>query len=176
MVSLDLGCGGNKQRGFVGVDLRCLRGVDVIASASVLPFREDTFDEIVMRHVIEHVADIIELMEEVWRVSKANARVRIWTPHFTAYHSYGDLTHVRHLAFQSFDYFDTTTFLGKHFWPTKNAYFKVVTKRIIFQRGKLRFWNAFVEKFANAYPYLYESIIGWVFPAFELYFELQTVK
>lgn len=87
MLMIDLGCGSAKHRGYLGVDLRRLKGVDVIADVCRLPFKDNCFDRMILRHVMEHVADIVAFMNEIWRVSNNGATIYVWTPHFSAYHS-----------------------------------------------------------------------------------------
>ena len=177
MTILDIGCGSLKHRkDSIGIDLRKLEGVDIIADASSLPIRDNSCSSIFLRHIVEHIIDIPKLMTEVWRVSQNHATIRIWTPHFSYYGSYRDLTHIHHLTSDSFDYFDQRTFLGKQFWFAKKVRYNVLKKRIIFIKDKKRFWNYLIEKIANRNPYLYESLFAWMFPAHELYFELETCK
>jgi hypothetical protein len=78
-------------------------------------------------------------MREIWRVSKNGATVKIWTPHFTAYRSYADITHKYHLTSQSFDYFDRTTMFGKELWLTKEVEFRVKKDNYPLQKGKRDF-------------------------------------
>ena len=51
---LDIGCGKNKKRGCIGLDLRKTGSVDVVADARKLPFREEAFDHVYSSHLIEH--------------------------------------------------------------------------------------------------------------------------
>jgi len=176
MTSLDVGCGANKHRGCIGVDLRKLKGVDVVADVRRLPFKDNVFEVVILRHIVEHINDLISFMEDVWRICKNHAIIRVWTPHFTAQPSYTDPTHVRHLTFQSFDYFDKTTGVGKVYWFTKDVEFRIKRRRIIFSLTRSVFWNYVVEKIANLYPLIYEGSFGWIFPAKEIYFELEVVK
>lgn len=56
-IMLDIGCGGNKQDGFVGMDVRNLPGVDIVHN--VLKFPWPLEDESVLQamasHLIEHI-------------------------------------------------------------------------------------------------------------------------
>ncbi len=176
MRALDVGCGTRKIKGAIGIDLRKVKGVDVIADATMLPFKNDCFDKIILSHIVEHIPDIICFMREIWRVSKNKATIHIWTPHFTSMNSFTDLTHVRHLTSQSFDYFDKTTSLAKDLWFDRELKFKVKTKRLIFTKRKTRFWNYLIEKLANKNIARYETILGWIFPCETLYFELEVLK
>jgi hypothetical protein len=171
---LDVGCGFAKHEGCLGVDLRKLKCVDVVADASSLPFRNDCFDKIFLRHAVEHISDIVSFMSEIWRVSNNGAIVHVWTPHFTSFHSYTDPTHLHHLTIESFDYFDARTELGKEFGSNAKSKFRIRQRRILFT--KRIFWNYLIVKLANKYPVVYERIFGWIFPADDLYFELKVVK
>jgi len=83
MIRLDLGCGRAKQEGFVGVDRFPLPGVDIVADlARPLPFRSDSVDLVVALHGLEHVANLIATMQEVYRVCRDGARICIVAPYF----------------------------------------------------------------------------------------------
>jgi ubiquinone/menaquinone biosynthesis C-methylase UbiE len=174
MLMLDLGCGLSKHKGCLGVDVRRLRGVDIVADASRLPFKDDCFHKVFLRHIVEHVSDIVAFMKEIWRVTENGATVSVWTPHFTAYHSYRDPTHLHHFTIESFDYFDGTTALGKEFRFSNEFEFRIRERRIMFT--KRIFWNYLIEYLANKYSMIYERILGWPFSADHLYFELEAVK
>ena len=54
MFRIDIGCGDSKRVGFVGVDVRKTKAVDVIADARKLPFRDSCFNYVYSSHLIEH--------------------------------------------------------------------------------------------------------------------------
>jgi SAM-dependent methyltransferase len=82
---LDLGCGAKRRPGFVGLDRFALGGAQVVADLDGrrLPFADDSFDLIVSFHAMEHVADLMRTMREVWRVGRPGAQVCIAAPYFT---------------------------------------------------------------------------------------------
>lgn len=82
---LDLGAGLAPKEGFVAVDRFLLPGITVVLDldAPYLPFRDDTFDVIHAFHALEHVADLMRTMREVWRVGRAGAQVCIVAPYYT---------------------------------------------------------------------------------------------
>jgi SAM-dependent methyltransferase len=79
---LDLGSGSRERSGFIGLDRFRLPGVQVLANldAPHLPFADDSFDLILAFHSVEHAADAMSLMREIWRVGRAGAQVCIAGP------------------------------------------------------------------------------------------------
>src|SRR5262245_13749254 len=63
------------------------------------PWPDDSVEEIVMHHVLEHVGrdtdTYLGIVKELWRVRKRGARIRITVPHPRHRHCLDDPTHVR---------------------------------------------------------------------------------
>ena len=104
---LDLGCGRNKRPGAIGVDFNADTAADVLADINrgALPFRDGVFDEVALIHVIEHVDNVVQTIEEVHRICRPGGLIRIETPHYTDFSSFCDPTHRWHLNTFSFRYF-----------------------------------------------------------------------
>jgi len=70
-ILLGIGCGTNKKQGYIGIDRVKLPGVDVVCDIEDrLPFKDNTVDGIRVIQVLEHVRDLIFVLEEFWRVCK----------------------------------------------------------------------------------------------------------
>jgi SAM-dependent methyltransferase len=81
-ISLDLGCGAVKQEGFIGADRFPLRGVDVILDLEApLPVATDSVDFLVASHSLEHVPDLVGILQEIYRVCRDRARLYIVAPY-----------------------------------------------------------------------------------------------
>lgn len=104
---LDVGCGWNKVPGAIGIDSNPRAHADVVHDLGVVPypFPDNEFDEIVCRHVIEHVPDVMALVSELHRISKPGARLTIVTPHYTNPDWATDPTHRNHFNSYSFNCF-----------------------------------------------------------------------
>lgn len=104
---LDVGCGINKYPGAIGVDRNPASRADVLCDLDRFPypFRDGSFDEIRVVHVIEHVADVVAAVEEFHRLARDSGRILIVTPHYTDFSSFCDPTHRWHLNSFSFRYF-----------------------------------------------------------------------
>lgn len=167
---LNLGCGGKRIDGFIGVDRYPTPAVDVIADLTdILPFAQGSVDEIMLDNVIEHVADIPALMREMHRVSRHRARLVIRTPHFTSLSSWRDPTHVHHLSYFSLDHF--TRAQVAHYTSAGHT-FEIESRRLSFggvmgNLGRLIFAIS---------PQAYERNWCFVFRASTLEFVLRVIK
>lgn len=101
---LDIGCGVNKTPGATGMDINPRTDADVIHDLDDLPypFKDDEFDEVIGRHVIEHVRDPMRVMAELHRITRAGGIVKLVAPHWTNPDWATDLTHRNHLNSYSF--------------------------------------------------------------------------
>lgn len=65
---LDIGCGWRKTPGAVGMDSLAESAADVVADIDERwPFDDSSFDQVVANHVLEHVPNVVHVMEEAWR-------------------------------------------------------------------------------------------------------------
>lgn len=98
-VKLDLGCGENKNEGFVGIDNRELKGVDIVHDLEEFPYPlpDRCASLAVASHVVEHInphkGTFIEFMNEVWRLLMKDGEFMIATPMAGTSPFYQDPTH-----------------------------------------------------------------------------------
>lgn len=109
-MKLHIGCGRTILDGWTNLDCVALPGVDVVAdletcATTPLPFPDDSVDEIFGSHVVEHVRNILPLMQELWRVAKPGATMTLRVPHGASDDAWEDPTHVRAFFPQSFGYY-----------------------------------------------------------------------
>jgi SAM-dependent methyltransferase len=104
---LDVGSGGAKQKAAAaGVDLFRSPGVDVVADVRRrLPFADRTVDRIYAVHVLEHVLDMVGVMNELHRVLADDGVLHVLSPHWQAIGAVADPTHVKYLDVQTFKWF-----------------------------------------------------------------------
>ena len=108
---LDVGCGQNKYPGAIGIDSNPRTQADVIHDLGQVPypFAENEFDEVICRHVIEHVPDVMAFVTELHRITKPGGRIKIVTPHYTNPDWATDPTHRNHFNSYSFNCFTDRT-------------------------------------------------------------------
>lgn len=104
---LDVGCGWNKTPGAIGMDANPKTHADVIHDLGSVPypFPDSNFDEIVCRHVAEHVPDVMSFIAELHRIGRPGARIKITTPHYSNPDWATDPTHRNHFNSYSFNCF-----------------------------------------------------------------------
>ena len=176
-VLLDIGCGMNKGEGYLGIDKIKLQGVDVIYDIEQgLPFKDNTIDGIRIIQVLEHVRDLVFVLEELCRVCKNGAEIEIVVPYWNRVGAFRDPTHVRFFTYRTFDHFTENSRLPNYY---SKARFKIVHRKIRFNRAKsiVRFpmyiWETIKEKFANRFPDIYENTWLKIFSA--MYLEVRLV-
>lgn len=111
-IFLDIGCGENKQEGFVGMDVRELPGVDIVQDVTQYPWSlpDSSVKLAVASHLVEHInpADFgfIKFMDEVWRVMQVGGEFVITTPYAGSHGYWQDPTHVNPCNETTWHYFD----------------------------------------------------------------------
>ena len=106
---LNLGCGFDIRPGYVNFDTCSLPGVDVVAPVDPfyprLPFADGEFDEIVAFHVLEHIANKAAIIEEIWRIARHNAVIKIKLPDRNHSDAFLDPSHLSYWEADTIDFY-----------------------------------------------------------------------
>lgn len=183
---LDVGCGSRKRIGFNGMDIVALEGVDIVHDMNVAPWPIDSnsITEMIFDDVLEHSKDFLTILQEAYRVSKNGCILKISVPHFSSDNMYTDPTHTTFFSTRSFNYFDKSL-NHKHGFYLQNVNFKIKKAEIHFVEYFLHdsaakkinpFKLVGIEFLVNKFSRIYERFFAWIFPAAELYFELEVIK
>ena len=70
------------------------------------PIADNQFEMVYAENVIEHLSDTCAVMQEIWRVCKPGAKVKIIVPHYTGYLSWSCPEHYKTFSSGTFVYFD----------------------------------------------------------------------
>lgn len=107
---LDIGCGNNKQDGFIGIDKRELKNVDVVHDIEIFPwpFKDNSFITALMSHVFEHIKPwlSIDVMNEIHRVLVNDGQLAISCPYGWSGGYIQDPTHCNPVNEVTWQYFD----------------------------------------------------------------------
>jgi Methyltransferase domain len=120
--TLDVGSDGTKQKASsAGVDMFPAPGVDVLADLRRgLPFADGSVDRIYAVHVLEHVLDLVPVMNELHRVLAGDGVLHVLSPHWRSISAVADPTHVKYLDVQTFKWF-CGTHAGSALWYPLHA-------------------------------------------------------
>lgn len=108
LVKVELACGDRKHEGYIGVDIVPLPGVDIVHDLEKYPwpFEDNSIDDVIIEHFVEHVKDLMAFMNELYRVMKPGARCFIIAPYYTSVRAWQDPTHVNAISEATFIYYN----------------------------------------------------------------------
>lgn len=107
-IRIDLGCGNNKKKGFIGFDIKKNSAADYVYNlAKGIPLPDNSVDELYTSHFLEHLDDHNHMMKEMIRVCKNGTRIEIVLPYYSyigaTLHSYIDNPH-KHVFSEAYFY------------------------------------------------------------------------
>jgi SAM-dependent methyltransferase len=167
---LELGCGQKRLVPHsVTIDINPNSRADIIHDLNRVPYplESNAFDLVLAEHVLEHLDDVIRVVEEVHRVCRPGARVLIEVPHFSSSEFFTDPTHRHAFSTRSLDYFVPGTDL--HGFRYSRATFH---KRRVHLSGHSRY----LTRFINDHVSTYERRFAFLYPAHVIQFELEVIK
>jgi len=174
----NFGCGLKLKDGYINLDFTKREGVDVVHNLEEFPypFKNNTFDEIFMDNVLEHLEDTIKVMEELYRICKPNAIIEIIVPHYSSCMAFSHITHKRFFGSGTFNNFE------KDHWE-RYSYIKlnILQNKLIWLDCRDWFWirpfKYLINKLINIHPFLSERFLCYMLGGFDhIYFKLKVVK
>ena len=123
-MKLNLGCGSVILKDFVNVDKFDFYKPNIVHDLEVFPypFKDNSVDEIILSHVLEHIGQIPdvfnEIIKELYRICRNGSLINIIVPHPRHDDFISDPTHVRPITLRSLSMYDQK--LNK-IWEEKNA-------------------------------------------------------
>src|SRR5690242_19746066 len=102
---LHIGSGKRKVCGAVTMDINRAHRPDLVWDLNRFPYplEDSSFDLAVCEHVLEHLKDVVRVMEELHRVLRPEGKVCIRVPHFSSLNANTDPTHTRRFSSRSMD-------------------------------------------------------------------------
>ena len=167
MKRINIGCGNRYMKGWVNLDIddKDIYGdkikVDIKHNLEKFPwpFKDNEFDEVLIRHTLEHLDDIFKVMKELTRITKNGGIIIIVVPHFSCYLAYRDPTHKHFFSYQSINYFK-----GKS---------EVISSKLKASH------NSIIDLLSlpiNLFPVIYERFFYGFFPVQECIWKIKVKK
>jgi len=166
---LDIGCGSAKFPDAVGLDISPDTDADVVHDLDVFPypFADDSFDQVLMQDVLEHVREPIKVIDELHRICRPGARIHLRTPHFSSVLAYSDPTHLHYFSADAIRTLANPRFA--HYTPVRLQVVHVT----------IDLWFPFralgIGRLANRFPMPYEAYFAFRFPAMNIRAELELL-
>lgn len=165
MKKLNLGCGKDYKEGYINLDISKKVKADVYHDLSKFPypFQDNTFIEILSLGTLELInADFIEIMEELYRITKPLGIIKIRSPAFPNMCSAQDPLTKKFMTWNTFEYFND-------YWHYSKARFKTIKRKYIFSINKMHWMTPII----NLFPTFYTRFLFNLLPANCIYYEIQ---
>ena len=107
---LNLGCGPNKLDHYLNIDKADFADLSLDLELAKLPFDNNSVIEVLADQVMEHITNLIPLMNELYRVMAPGAKLKISVPHVPYQEAFQDPTHVRFFTDMSWEYWNANSF------------------------------------------------------------------
>jgi len=140
---LNLGCGKDIKQGYINVDFKPGYGVDLVCDLNnnSLPFENNSVDEILLFHVLEHVVDPLKLVLECHRVLSKGGCLLVKLP--------TNAIEIDHLRYNhGYSYFDGLT-INSGSMQSGNFF------QLVHVKGNCRSWNRIISRFLEWFRSLF---------------------
>jgi predicted SAM-dependent methyltransferase len=177
MKYLDIGCGNNKYIGAIGMDRVKLPGVDIVHDMESFPypFEDNTFDKVIMQHVLEHVSkenmNNIKIIEEIYRILKPGGLLKVEVPIGQWFHF--DPTHKNYVGRWYWSYFSEDFPLNYY----THARFELMESKVVglhCVKG-IEMFTPFLDKLYQITPNGIERLINFLNVDVAIKYELKKV-
>jgi SAM-dependent methyltransferase len=177
MKKLNIGAGTLPKAGYDNLDYINYNGkIEIVADLMQLPLpiQDNTYDIIEGDHILEHMPNLVPLLEDLYRIAKPGAKLSFLVPHYASGNWAIDPTHCNKFNIQTLEIFDSHDQRNKiHPWGVNSKFkFKLTSWKLTFNPWILKPMELFVKKFSGFYEYHLAHIIQ---PE-DLHFTLEVIK
>lgn len=160
---LNFGCGDTTIEGAINADRIKLPNVDIAFNFEQFPypFEDNSFDEIHMYFVLEHLFDTMSVIKELHRILKKGGQLYIRVPHGSSCYTWEEFTHYRGYGVRSFDIFSD---------ESKRGYYSDVRFKV--NKRKLKYFLTYPYDFYKYNSWLPDWEKRWYGPFIKLYVDI----
>ena len=170
---INIGCGKDIKEDYTNLDKLKSEGVDVVWDLDKYPypFKDNSIDEILAFHILEHIKDYETCIDELIRILKPEGILHIKVPHFSSAGSNSEF-HKRKFWYHSFSservYHKTSLEITFYDQSLEQVYKKINFAKPFFFMKLINFWIM---------PLIYENTgLCYLFPATEIEVKLRKLK
>lgn len=183
-MKLNLGCGRKILNGYINLDVVDYGGNQIQdLNKYPYPFEENTFDEILASHILEHLDNFRDAITEIYRIAKPNAILKVYAPFFLNTKYFGDPDHKIPFSIRTFDNYEYIGDRKLKFYEKwkldhrtnyeSGAKFQILEKKFnISNFAALRWLNFLI----NIEPVMYERFFSGILSPEEVIFKLKVIK
>lgn len=180
MKKLNLGCGTDYKKAWVNLDFNKEVRADIYCDINKkLPFKDNEFDYILIDNVLEHISNFFLIVDELWRISKPNAIIDIFVPHFSGIYASKHPAHYHQFGIGTFDIYKQEGVFNKERYG--KARFKILKQELIYFHHKAaeipllsKLPINFLFNFSRKWQLMLEKFFPLKFD--EIYFRLKVIK
>jgi len=174
MDKLNIGSGKKELIGFISCDASKDVNPDVVVDLEErLPFKDNTFDEVIGNHILEHIHNFIPLMKELHRICINKAILKFSVPFYLSVGAFTDVTHCR--FFTPFTFNDLISKEFAYEFGTEGM-FKINKVKLIYGTGFAKKINWFMNPLINLSHRVYCKLFAGILPASDIEYELEITK
>lgn len=172
---LNLGCGSQRYPNVTGMDCLSDSAADIVHDLNVVPWplADGSVDVVLALHVLEHLDNLPQIMEEIYRVAKHKTRIIIEVPYFRSVGAFQDPTHKHFFTTRTMDYFCANR--SRDTYRYTNADFRLMNFWLGWPASRTFATRCF-KKFVRAHPDFYDKHLSLLLPVPILVFELEARK
>ena len=171
MKRLNLGCENEYKEGWVNLDFDKNTKADIYHDLNKYPypFEKDAFDEVLASMILEHLDNPLKSIKELYKISKHKCKIYISVPYANEIISgLSDLSHKNKFTYHTFGEW----FVNKEIYPM----FRIIKKKIVFNRVNVPFLNKLFNPIINSIPIIYERFFANILPASTIVYILEVRK
>ncbi|MEK6913443.1 MAG: methyltransferase domain-containing protein [Nanoarchaeota archaeon] len=170
-MKLNLGCQDDIREGYINQDIFQFGKVDDVFDFNKFPwkYKDNTFDEVRIWNCLFLAKDFVRFMQEVYRVSKPNAKIIIKTQFFLSTESANYPYNPTQTNYNSFDIFSKEG----EYYRRLGIEFKILKRKWVYSENK---FLSKLNPLPNLFPKFYSRFLYFLFPSNKIYFELEVIK
>jgi len=119
-INLDIGCGPKPIPGFFGLDMQEILDPDILCNVEKepIPLPDNSVGAVYSQYLLEHVDNVGDVMQEIWRITQPGALTVIIVPHYAWEGQHKDYSHKTTFSEDSYKYWDCRELSLPHYGHT----------------------------------------------------------